>query len=409
MDPNESSAIQAPDQDAQNEAAQPAFYDWIAGGSAPRVRLDYDFVDQLNFEVMRGFGAVPRRGAEVGGILMGRKEEDGAVLVTAFHPVPCRHARGPSYLLEEDELASFEQGLVGKEPEEGRSCWAVGFYRSNTRDALDLTEEDRRLLDRFFPGERDLCLMVKPYATRVSEAIFFHRTSGDWVCAGPESVIPFRRRELGGGKRPRRQRPVPELLSAPSAVTEQPEPPPERTPFPLIRPVAPPAQPEHLPAAQPESALHIPIPEVPEFAEARPSRLHGSWVWIPLSFVFLLLGIVLGFQIALSVARSQKAAEGRADPYSLELSAVQFGESLHLKWNSALPAFRDARSGLLHIQDGNNTKTVEITRDDIARGGILYKNATKDVRFRLEIPRGEHNSISENLDVHLMPPASGTR
>ena len=33
----------------------------------------------------------------------------------------------------------------------------------------------------------------------------------------------------------------------------------------------------------------------------RTLRLRGGWVWIPLSFVFLLVGTILGFQVALSV------------------------------------------------------------------------------------------------------------
>lgn len=410
MDPNELSAIQAPDADAPGETVHPEFYEWNAGGAAPSIRLEFDFIDRLNFEVMRGFGAVPRRGAEVGGILIGRWEEDGSVaVVTAFQPVPCRHTRGPSYILEQDEIDSFEQALAPLAQEDGQDGCAIGLFRSNTRDALELTDEDLALLDRFFLAGRALFLMVKPYATRVSEATFFYRDSGRWVSPGPESVIPFRRRELGGGKRPKRQRPAPEAPAAEIQPPEQALPAPEGTLFPLMRAAAAPPPPEPAPAAQSQSAIHIPIPEVPEFAEARPSRLHGSWVWIPLSFVFLLLGIVLGFQIALSVARSQKAAEVKADPYSLELTAVQFGESLHLKWNSALPAFRDARSGTLHIQDGNNAKTVDITRDDIARGGILYRNATQNVRFRLEIPHGEHNSVSEDLEVRVMPPAGRKR
>jgi hypothetical protein len=144
---------------------------------------------------------------------------------------------------------------------------------------------------------------------------------------------------------------------------------------------------------------------VPQFAEAKPSRVHGSWVWIPLSFIFLLLGIVLGFQIALSVSRTQKAVEQQADPYALELTAVEFGESLHLKWNGGLPAFRNASSAVLHIQDGNNTKTVEITREDISRGGILYKHASTEVHFRLEVPQTEHTFVSETLEVRVMAPA----
>lgn len=85
---------------------------------------------------------------------------------------------------------------------------------------------------------------------------------------------------------------------------------------------------------------------------------------------------------------------------------MEFGESLHLKWNNSLPAFRNASSGVLHIQDGNNTKTVEITREDISRGGILYKHASPEVLFHLEIPQTGHSSVIETLEVRVIAPSS---
>ena len=366
----------------------PTHFEWSAPAFSYRVRLSFDVVDDLGFEVMRGFGAIPRRGAEVGGVLTGQVDEQARIIeINGFAPVACKHRRGPSYVLEDDERAVLAETLAGVEAGGQK---AVGFYRSNTRDAFHLDAEDLELLEQFFQHEPGLCLLIKPYPTRVSEAVFFHRVEGVWEPAAGGAAFPFRRSSLGGGKRPRRRRAVDDLPPAavespPQAAGQAAKEPPEPAP---LR-----AQPDFKP---------IVVPDVPEFAEARPSRLHGSWVWIPLSFIFLLLGIVLGFQIALSVSRSHKAAEQHADPYSLELTAVEFGESLHLKWNSSLPAFRNAASAVLQIQDGNNTKTVEITREDISRGGILYKHASPQVRFRLEVPQSAHSSVTETLDVRVM-------
>lgn len=401
MNPEENLATQTPAGDPVSESAPPLYYHWSAPSCPVQVRLHYDFIDDLNFEIMRGFGAVPRRGAEVGGILTGHVEERGRLVeITGFQAIPCRHRRGPSYILEDDELASLEEALAALAREDGERGGAVGFFRSNTRDALDLDADDLRLLERYFTTDPGLCLMVKPYATRVSEATFFYRADGAWLPAGEGSVFPFRRSSLGGGKRPRRQR-QPLETSAPEML------PPPEPPLPAAPQVLPPPTIQIFDSAAPRfETERIPIPEAPEFGEAAPSRVHGGWVWIPLSFIFLLLGIVLGFQIALSVSRSQKATEQQADPYALELTAVEFGESLHLKWNNSLPAFRNASSGVLHIQDGNNTKTVEITREDISRGGILYKHASPEVLFRLEIPQTGHSSVIETLEVRVIAPSS---
>jgi hypothetical protein len=410
MNPKQYSNSGSTAPDALADGTAPAFYEWTAPVGGLVVRLSFDFIDELSFEVMKGFGAIPRRGAEVGGILIGTVDEGGqSVTINGFYAVPCKHARGPSYILEDEELAAVEAALIALEPGPGADQWAVGFYRSNTRDALELVVEDQDLLERFFPAEPGICLMIRPFATRVSEATIFLRRDGAWTSGGIESVFPFRRKELAGGKRPRRERlgeetvvPVQEPLPSSFALDTPFLPAPAPVPAPrTVKPLSTSA------LAAMEEAISLPIPSVLEFDDVAPSRVRGTWVWVPLSLIFLLLGIVLGFQIALGVSRSQRAVERQADPYALDLKVVEFGESLHLKWDNNLPAFKSASGGILQIRDGNNSKTVEITREDITRGGIVYRNSTQVVQFRLELPQKERGSVSESIEVRVagMPPA----
>lgn len=379
---------------------RPLFYEWRPLSGAPVVRLSYDLVDELNFQAMKGFGAIPRRGAEVGGILTGQVDErTRTVTVTGFQPIECRHARGPSYILESDELENFARTLARLEAAAEDGERAVGFFRSNTRETLDLAEEDRALLERFFPGEAGICLMVRPYATRVSEAIFIFKRGGAWTTDGPESVFPFRRKELGGGTRPRRPRAESEAPPAGAQASHPPTAEVVETELPPVsRPLIPILPREARQTRTPAASDRIPIPELPEFDEDQPAKVRGTWVWIPLSFVFLLLGIVLGFQIAMSFTTSQGEQGNALDVFGLGLTVTEAQGSLHLKWDASLPAFRNASKGSLYIQDGDNTKTVEITREDIERGGILYRRATPAVRFRLEIPQGERSAVSESID-----------
>jgi hypothetical protein len=46
-------------------------YVWEPAGEDYAVHLYSEIIDRLNYEVIRGFGALPKRGAEVGGVLMG--------------------------------------------------------------------------------------------------------------------------------------------------------------------------------------------------------------------------------------------------------------------------------------------------------------------------------------------------
>jgi hypothetical protein len=362
---------------------------WEPPGKALTAYIDYDVVDRLGFDIMRGFGAVPRRGAEVGGILLGSAEAADRIVIRIedYVPIACEHERGPSYILSERDRKAFDEALERWAPAPDKRIYAIGYYRSNTRELLQLTAEDIELMDAAFPQATAVCLLVKPFATRVSEAALFTRVNGRLPAAAAEEVFPFRRKELGGGKPTRRPRgmetPDPELEASATgyALAEE--------------------QPEG-PAAEPPAAAAAPAPEA---AAERPAggraRLRGGWVWIPLSFIFLLLGVVLGFQVALSFRSQQPQGQAR-DPYVLELSAVQFGENLHLKWNPEAAAFRDAQRGLLHIRDGDNSKTVELRKEDLSRGGVLYRNATDNVAFRLEVFPRDRVSVSESLELRLL-------
>jgi len=381
MDPNQ----------ANQTGAATSAYLWTLPGQAVSVYLDFDVVDRLGFDIMRGFGAVPKRGAEVGGILLGTAEtgENRVVRIEDFVPVASEHLRGPSYVLSEADLRNFDAELGKWAPAPDKRIYAVGYYRSNTRDVLQLTPEDLQILEKRFPQPAALCLLVKPYATRVSEATFFLKQNGAWPEQSGEQVFPFRRKELGGGKPPRR----PRGMEAADAESEA-----AATGFAPETPVVAAAAPEPVVAETPvaEEALGLGQP-----AESTRQKYKSGWVWIPLSFIFLLLGVVLGFQIALSY-RGQKQATEAGDPYALELTAVQFGENLHLKWNAEARAFQTARRGMLYIQDGDNAKTVTLTQEDLARGGVLYRNATGEVRFRMEVFARERNSVSESLELHVL-------
>jgi hypothetical protein len=88
-------------------ADKPPFYTWQPPQKPITIRLYFDVVDRLLLEVMKGFGAVPRRGAEVGGFLLGRREESNGhptVEVLQFEPIPCEHAEGPSFVLSANDL-----------------------------------------------------------------------------------------------------------------------------------------------------------------------------------------------------------------------------------------------------------------------------------------------------------------
>src|SRR5437016_3882187 len=125
----------------------PGYFVWEIPGKPVAVYLHLDAVDGLLAEAMRGLAAIPKRGAEVGGILLGSiKEGDPAVVrVEDFEPVACEYHRGPSYQLAGDEPAAFEEARKRWEPVDSARVYAVGYFRSHTRDGLALAPEDLEL------------------------------------------------------------------------------------------------------------------------------------------------------------------------------------------------------------------------------------------------------------------------
>src|SRR5215471_7197018 len=173
-------------------------YRWEIPGKPVAVHLALDVIDNVLPEVMRAFGAVPKRGAETGGLLIGSIERDSGhaiVRVEQIELVPCLYARGPSYLLSSDDKTAFEMAVERWAPNPTRPQQAVGYFRSHTRDGLALSPEDVELLDRLLPGPAHIALLVRPFAAKPIQAGFFFRDNGSFSTETPLGFV-FNRREL---------------------------------------------------------------------------------------------------------------------------------------------------------------------------------------------------------------------
>jgi hypothetical protein len=130
------------------------------------IHLAYSVIERLERDVIAAFNAVPKRGAEVGGLLLGHVDESGnrTVYINDFTPVVCEYRRGPSYLLSDGDRAGLESAIARA----GTSV--VGFYRSHTRKDFGFDEEDVSHFRTYFPDSNRVFLLIKPLSISQSVA-----------------------------------------------------------------------------------------------------------------------------------------------------------------------------------------------------------------------------------------------
>jgi len=313
----------------------PGYFVWQVPGQPVVVHLSIDVVDRMGADIMRGFGLVPKRGAEVGGILIGTVKSD-TIRIDDFEPVPCTYARGPSYLLTDAERASFDEAC------QRRGSEAVGYYRSHTRDGLALQPEDLQLLARHF----QLALLVRPFATKPSVAGFFVKENGVFPAVTPRE-FPFRRWEMIGEEPPRRP---------PMQERTRQEREPEDTQPDATQPetMEDDAQTPSASASQPYYRIFSMEPaQAPKHLPERPGPKSRTGMWLVACFVFLLLGVLLGYE-AMQITAPQRGASD----FALSLAAERTGENLTVRWNPKARAVVSASNGVLEIDDGADTRRV---------------------------------------------------
>lgn len=367
--------------------AEKKAYLWEVPGRPVSIEIDYDAVERIRKEVCAGLRPSERRGFEVGGILLGTVEAGDRVRVHIedVEPVPCDHVEGPSYVVRGETRERFEAALAKWKPGSGR-LQAVGFFRGHTRPGLVLDSNDHEVLNRYFPEESAVALLIKPFTTRAPVAGFFFRENGVFRTDISYKEFPFGREELGGvtaGKR-EREAEVSAKLWTERLAGEPPAGEGEAHTGDRVRA-----------GAEPLTDTTV----VPK----RTLRLRGGWVWIPLSFIFLLLGTVIGFQIAMSVT-SREALSSEADPFDLHLTATPSAGSIHVRWDRNSPAIANAEKATLIISEDGKEKSVELDAAHLKNGSVIYRKVANAVTFRLDVVLDPDTTISQKVEFRTTSP-----
>lgn len=96
----------------------------------------------------------------LGGALIGEYSA-GTYRLRAWHPIPCRHQRGPSFLLTKDEVAGLREFLMQLPSRSGKAeDTIVGWFVSHPHTGATLRDDEISLHQRFFRAS-DLFLLIE--------------------------------------------------------------------------------------------------------------------------------------------------------------------------------------------------------------------------------------------------------
>jgi hypothetical protein len=339
---------------------------WKQAEPGPEVLLRWSVMSGIEAEVMEGFKALPRRGAEIGGALLGSRGAHGEFLIDSWRPIPIEHRTGPSYILSDADISAWADFV--KEARNGEQRF-IGIYRSQTRPGLSVTPDDCTIVEKFLPREDGVLLIVKPLSVSESVATFYFCHGGAIVDAAAES----REFEFGGKAIP------------PGALVE---PPASR-----MGPIAP------GPAAQATRSFE-PLP---------PLRLNTRAQWrrwaslaIPASAIAVGAGLgcyahYLGGSAAENPVPSAVAAPS---PISgLDLRAERTPEGMRLTWNSQSPVLAGATEGVLLIDDSGSRVQQRLAPQDLRAGSLMWRPVSGQTEFEIRVTSASGREFAESIRV----------
>jgi hypothetical protein len=257
----------------------------------------------------------------------------------------------------------------------------VGWYHSHTRSEVFLSPQDLAIQDRYFPGRRQIALVVKPEPFGTARAGFFVREADGGIrteASYREFVIPVpgRQRQRAPAEPAAAPQPKPELKAAPAAITPEPLPEPE--------PAPPPSEPLR---ARPEPVWKREL--------AWPSR--PNWMWLAAAALAAICAGVL-------VTHLQRPSAPRHAP--LGLRVMDANGHLRIAWDrNAIRGGRNERASL-DITEGTGKVHVPFDAQLLRDGRIAYARRTGsvEVRLRVERPGGTQEEFVQFVGRPAPPP-----
>jgi proteasome lid subunit RPN8/RPN11 len=383
-------------------------------------------LDDIRLAVVDAFFSLPRGGAEIGGILLGRVAP-GRISVLDYRALDCEHATGPSFTLSQNDLTQLST-LLAEAKEHPEGLRAVGWYHSHTRSEIFLSDADVEIHQRFFPEKWQIALVLKPSTFEPTRGGFFFREA-DGSIHGAASYHEFSIeaqpiRQVPGGappEMPAAQQPLrreteargpvitltPDVQRPAAPVVRQETPAPEDAPEPVAEAAdaAEEAAENKAEEGSPESQVRE--FRAPQFLQIKPER---SWRWVKIAAA-LALGAGLGVSsyqtreawlpplVELAsplMARIRLGLPKEAVP-AVKLAVSDQNGQLAIQWDGRSPAIQKAGQGVLEIADGNGSpQSIPLGKTQLEAGAFTYSRQAERVEVRMKVG-SEVNEVANFL------------
>jgi hypothetical protein len=327
-------------------------------------------------QVDDGVRLLPKRGAEIGGLLVGPKSHESGLVVDELVALPIEYKLGPSFRISESDGVKLAELIESVQSDAGKAV--VGFYRSQTRGDEALRESDREICSAIekihtsFAEDFQCYFVLAPVSRAEKLAYVSLRNGSDWDTT--EYMV--------------------RASSLPS-VAPMPTPPPE-------------------PKARRQAAEPI-------FDYTEP-KLNSSWQ--PTRRLYRGLGILAGSALLAAMASggvhwyqsmlqqraeaaAKEAAAERASlpPLRMGFAADRQGDMWKLSWDRGTMEVLKPGGGLLVIQDGETMKQIRLMPADLSSGTIFYTSHGGDLNFSLRLDSAGGAPLEEHVRVLEGPPS----
>lgn len=331
---------------------------WAVVGLPMAVECSRAILEEIHGMVQDGMRQLSRGGIEVGGVLFGRRTE-GAIRVIAWRPIACEHARGPGFLLSNNDSQRLMQMLesAARDPQL-QVLEPVGWFVSHARSGVEMSAEDQETYQKFFPEAWQVTLVYHPVNQGTSRAGFFMRERDGKL----RTESSYREFSVEGVR-------ASAAVAAPMIST------------PVVK--ARPAQKAAVPVAAPKLVME---------------SSGGGHRRVAFASAALLLGALALF--AVPKMRNMQSGE-----VPLQLRMEDAKGQLRIQWDRNNPAIREADGATLFITDGGKLAPIRLDREAAQSGSVTYARVSEDVLVRFVV---NHQGLdtSQEMARYVGPPVT---